>query len=283
MHHDTLLPRAPGGNAPGALLALVAHAGLVLALTVSVDWRSQPADVVAAELWASVPQLAAPPPPLSTETRAEPQAEPRTEKAALPAPPAPAARAETRPSEPDIAIERAERRKAEADTKKRAEVERLRVEADRKQADANKRKRDDDAREARETVAQDKRLAEQREANLRRMMGDAAGVANGRSGATAGTAAQDAAPSAAYAGRVAALIRRSSVFTGSVPGNPAAEVEVRAAASGSIIARRIVKSSGHKAWDEAVLQAIDKAGTLPRDSDGRVPSQIIVAFRPKDE
>lgn len=284
--HDTLLPRPPGGNGPGALLALAVHAGLVVALTVSVDWRSQPTDVVAAELWASVPQVAAPPPPPAPEPQPEPRVAPPP-----PAPPPP--RSETQPNEADIAIERAERRKAEAEKKKRedlAEAERKKIEADKKEAEkkkeadkkeADKKKRDEEAREAREAAAaQDKRLAEQREANLRRMMGDAATAANGRS---AGTAAQDAAPSAAYAGRVAALIRRASVFTGSVPGNPAAEVEVRASPSGTILSWRIVKSSGHKAWDDAVLQAIEKTGTLPRDTDGRVPAQMIINFRPKDE
>ncbi|KPF41525.1 hypothetical protein D621_21770, partial [beta proteobacterium AAP51] len=59
--HDALLPRAPGGHGVGAVLALVAHAGLVAALTAGVDWRTQPPEVVSAEIWASVPQAAAPP------------------------------------------------------------------------------------------------------------------------------------------------------------------------------------------------------------------------------
>jgi len=41
-------------------------------------------------------------------------------------------------------------------------------------------------------------------------------------------------------------------------------------------------SSGNKAWDEAVLKAIDKTATLPRDEDGRVPSVLEISFRPKD-
>lgn len=262
LNAKALLPRPPGGNGPGAALALAVHAALLLALTVSVDWRSQPADVVAAELWASVPQVAAPPPPAP---------EPRTDPQPAPPPPTPrVAEPPPRAAEADIAIER-ERRKAEAERRKREETERALA--------AEKKKRDEEAREAREAKAEEKRLAEQREANLRRIMGDAATAGGGRTG----SATQDAAPSAAYAGRVAALIRRASVFTGSVAGNPATEVEVRTGAGGTIIARRIVKSSGHKPWDDAVLQAIDKVATLPRDSDGRVPAQLIIAFRPKDE
>ena len=262
--HDALLPRAPGGNGAGAALAVVVHLGLLAALTSSIDWRSQSADVVSAELWASVPQVAAPKPE---------EVAPQPTPAPPPPAPAPAPRVEAPPPAPDIAIEQ-QRRKLEADKKKAAAEEQQRVEAEnKKKTEAERKKREQ------ETKLEEQRLAEQREAQLRRMMGQA-GEANPRS---TGTAAQDAAPSAAYAGKVAALIRRASVFTGTVNGNPAAEVEVTSAASGTIIARRLVKSSGSKAWDDAVLQAIDKAGALPRDSDGRVPAKIIIAFRPNEQ
>ena len=54
------------------------------------------------------------------------------------------------------------------------------------------------------------------------------------------------------------------------------------AADGSIIGRRIVKPSGVKAWDDTVLRAIDKTAVLPRDTDGRVPSSLIIGLRPLD-
>ena len=63
--------------------------------------------------------------------------------------------------------------------------------------------------------------------------------------------------------------------------NPAAEVEVRAAPDGTIIARKLLKSSGVKSWDDAVLKAIDKTEVLPRDVDGRVPAVMVITFRPK--
>jgi colicin import membrane protein len=283
---DALLPRPPGGNGAGAMLALLVHAGLLVALTLSVDWRTRPADVVAAELWASVPQVAAPPPAPQPEPTPPPRPAPEPKPEPRPAPPPPAET--TRPAEPDIAIEREARRKAAEEKRQRDEAaaaERRRAdEAERRraEAEAERKRREDEARQAREAREQEKRLAQLREENLRRIMGEAA-TATTATGRSAGTAAADAAPSAAYAGRVAALIKRASVFTGTVPGNPATEVEIRTGPSGTILARRIVKSSGHKPWDDAVLQAIDKVGTLPRDTDGRVPPQLIVAFRPKDE
>jgi colicin import membrane protein len=289
MAHDALLPRPPGGTGPGAVLALLVHAGLVAALTVSVDWRARTPDVVSAELWASVPQVAAPPAPVTA-----PQPAPVPPPApAVPAPsptPAPAPpKAAAPPAEPDIATQRAERRKAEAERRKaeaEAEADRRRLAAEKKRADDEKAKREkaaQAAQAAKEAQAQAERVAKQREENLRRIISQAGGVAGGTGPATStGTAAQSAAPSAAYAGRLVQLIRGNLVFTGSIPDNSAAEVEVTTAAGGTIISRRVVKSSGHKDWDDAVLRAIDKTGTLPRDVDGRVPSRLVITFRPRE-
>ena len=86
-------------------------------------------------------------------------------------------------------------------------------------------------------------------------------------------------------GRIEARIRPKITTPGEIAGisgNPAAEVEVRCSPDGTILSRKLVKSSGVKAWDDAVLKAIDKTETLPRDVDGRVPSPLVISFRPKD-
>ena len=72
------------------------------------------------------------------------------------------------------------------------------------------------------------------------------------------------------------------MFGDSVSGNPMATLEVRLSPDGTITARRLVKSSGVKSWDDAVLRAIDKTEILPRDTDGRVPPVIEIDFRPYD-
>jgi len=41
-------------------------------------------------------------------------------------------------------------------------------------------------------------------------------------------------------------------------------------------------SSGVKAWDDTVLRAIDRTGMLPRDTDGRIPSTMVISFRPQE-
>jgi colicin import membrane protein len=71
------------------------------------------------------------------------------------------------------------------------------------------------------------------------------------------------------------------VFTDDVSGNPKAEVEVRMAPDGTITSRRLVKSSGVRSWDEAVLRALDRTEVLPRDVDGRIHTPLTIEFRPR--
>ena len=120
---------------------------------------------------------------------------------------------------------------------------------------------------------------ERRQENMRRALG----MAGATGGETAtGNAKQSSGPSGSYGDRVAAAVKPNIVFTESVVGNPLAEVEVRTAPDGTIVQRKLIKSSGNKAWDEAVLRALDKTERLPRDVDGQVPSQFPISFRPKD-
>jgi colicin import membrane protein len=108
------------------------------------------------------------------------------------------------------------------------------------------------------------------------------GLAGATGGPTStGTALRSAGPSDSYAGRIRARVRPNIVFTDDIAGNPTAEVEVRMAPDGTITSSKIVKSSGVKSWDNAVLRALDRTETLPRDVDGRVHTPLIIEFRPK--
>ena len=118
-----------------------------------------------------------------------------------------------------------------------------------------------------------------RKEQMQRMQGMAG--ASGGPNAT-GTALKSSGPSASYAGRLVGRIKPNITYPGDMIGNPRAEVEVRVAADGTITSRRIVQSSGNKAWDDAVLRAIDKTEILPKDTDGRVPPLIGLGFRPLD-
>jgi colicin import membrane protein len=99
-------------------------------------------------------------------------------------------------------------------------------------------------------------------------------------GSPSGTAAQTSGPSSTYGGRIRGAVEPNITFTTELNGNPTAEVEVRQSPDGTITGSRLVKSSGVKEWDDAVLRAIDKTQKLPRDIDGRVISPFIITFRP---
>ena len=118
-------------------------------------------------------------------------------------------------------------------------------------------------------------MAKLREENLKRMLGQA-----GATGApqSTGTAQRDAGPSANYAARIGALIKGNLRDFQDVPLGTRAEVEVRAASDGTIVGRRLVKSSGNSIWDQEVLRAIDRTEMLPKDENGRVPASIPIGF-----
>jgi colicin import membrane protein len=282
---------------PGLLrafaLAVVAHVLLAIALTQGLQWQRETENVVAeAELWSALPQ----------------QAAPREEAPVVqPAPPAPAPPVVKAPPEPDpqvqrdaqIALER-ERDKREAEERRQAQLERERdrkrkleaerkreeevarrkeeqaqkvAEAKRKEEERKRKEQEREAREAREA----KRLAQLREENMRRIQG----MAGTGAPSSTGTAAQSSGPSASWGAKVQARVRPHIVFTADTGGNPKAEVEVRTSPDGTIVGKRLVRSSGNKAWDDAVLRALDKTESLPRDVDGRVPSPVIIGFRPQ--
>ena len=81
---------------------------------------------------------------------------------------------------------------------------------------------------------------------------------------------------------MAAKVKPNIVYPDMVNGNPRAEVRVRAAPDGTITGVQLVQSSGNKAWDDAVVRALHKTDTLPRDTNGKVPSELLIGFRPQD-
>ena len=285
------------------ILAILAHLLLLGALTWGVNWkRSDQASSFEAELWSAVPQQAAPraiePPPPPTSPAATPPAP--TPPVPKPAPP----RVSPETPDADIALEQEKKRKLlekrkDAEAKKLEERDKLeKIEKADLQAkkelkakeEVARRKAAEDAKqaEARQDAKdleklQQQKLAEatkkQRDDAMKRMLG----MAGASGGAEAsGTAQTSSGPSAGYGGKVRAKVKPNVLFTDDVVGNPSAEVEVRTTTDGTITGQRLVKSSGNKAWDDAVIKAIIRTETMPRDVDGKVPTPMILEFRPKE-
>jgi colicin import membrane protein len=69
----------------------------------------------------------------------------------------------------------------------------------------------------------------------------------------------------------------------SISGNPAAVVKVNLAPDGAILSTDLVTSSGNTGWDRAVLLALTRAESLPKDDNGKIPQrEVKLTFKPKD-
>lgn len=285
-------PQHDAGKLRAFGLALLVHLLLLGALTWGVNWkRSNPDISFSAELWSSVPQEAAPKPAETAPPPPPPPSRPEPQVKAPPPPPAP---------DVDIALEREKKRKLEL-KKKEAELAEAKKEQEKlkalqakkekeqktkeelakrkaeelKKADAKKQ----DTKEQEKQKLADAASEKQRQENIKRALGmaGATGAADAK-----GSAQKAGGPSAGYGGKVKAKVKSNIVFTEDVPGNPTAEVEVRTSPDGTIMSQRLIKSSGNKAWDEAVIRAIIRTETMPRDVDGRVPTPMILELRRND-
>jgi len=297
-------PPPEGGLLRSLAFAVLAHLLLLLALSVSVQWKREDTPItVEAEIWSPTVQEAAPkpveapPPPPPPPVVEKPVEKPVVQPPAPPAPPP--------PNEAEIALEREKARAAEEKAKQEEEERQRRLAAERKRQEdlarqeklkqeqakqeqlkqeqakakaAEDRKREEQAK-VRRQKQDEERLAKLHEENLRRMQGLAG--ATGLPSAT-GTATRSAGPSDSYAGRIRGRVKPNIVFTEDVPGNPMTVVEVRLAPDGTIIGKRVIKASGVRSWDDAVLRALDRTEVLPRDVDGRVHTPMELVFRPRD-
>lgn len=277
----------------GLVLALIAHGLLILALSYGLHWRSDNSAAFEAELWSAVPQVAAP------REEAPPEPEPEAPKPDLKAAQQRAqqeAAEQQQQRDAEIAIAKEKKRKEEKAREEAAKLEREKAAKEREAKEAKEKAAKDAkdkaakeeqerkktldakaAKEAKEAKEADARREALRQENLRRIQG----MAGGTPGST-GTAAQNSAPSAGYAGRIKGKIRPLIIYADDGSANPTAEVQVTLGPDGRILGTKVLKASPDGDWDRAVLRAIEKAETLPRDVDGRVPPVLILTFRPRE-
>jgi colicin import membrane protein len=306
--HLEFAPPPPAGTGRSLGASLFVHFLLMVALTAGIQWKQDNSLSVEAELWSAVPQAAAPKPVDVEPPPAPPPPPPAPKQAAIkPPPPAPDREAEIALAKrrKQLDDEKKLQEQKEADRRKKEELKKaedkkakLKAEEEKRKLDAKREEEERKLKERHDKERKDKeakKLQEQKDAkqaaddakkldairkeNMKRIAGLAG--ATGDENAT-GTAQRASGPSDNYGGRIRAKIKPNITFTEDVVGNSPAEVEVRCAPDGTIVGRKLVKSSGNAAWDNAVLKAIDKTEVLPRDTDGRVHSPLIISFRPKD-
>jgi colicin import membrane protein len=237
-----------------AILAISVHVAFVLFLVFSVNWQNRKPEPVTAELYV--------PPAVPKAEPAKPPPEPP--KPEPPKPPVEAPKApQTEPPKPDIALkEKQERMKKEQAEHDRKEKEKQ---------DAEKRLQDKRLADARERQA--------REATALQAQAERERQAQQKVAADAARAKADA----DYIRRIQAKIRGNVVVPPDMQGDPEAVFDVVQLPTGEIIDVQLRKSSGVRAYDEAVQRAIIKSSPLPRpDTPEMFRRTLTLKFRPRD-
>ena len=255
--HLEFAPAPDGGNGRALVLAVGVHALLLLALNWGTLWSQQPQDMsVEAELWSAVPQPAAPKAELPPEPDVPPNPEPEPEPQPEPPPPVKPAEAPKPVVDPQIAIDKLKKKQAEKEEEAKRKAQ--------------------EKQEAKEAEAR-------HQAAVKRLQSMAGSTG---SSVDTGVAPKASGPSASYIGRLRAKVKPNITFPDNLlqnmVGNPTAEVEVTCSPSGKIEDVNLLKSSGNKAWDDAVVNGLYKTAMLPRDVDGSVPTRLVFSFRPRD-
>jgi len=236
--------------------SLIAHLGLLAFLVIGISWNSSTPAGVEVELWDSSPQVNTPPvPELKTEIK-EAAADIAVKKTKV----------EKEPPKKEVVKETPKTVKPPPPKEKETPKK---VEAPKAPSPA----------EAKANAAAEKVRADQL-ARLR-----AAAGAEGGSGGTVGSGVGgggNAPPG--WTDKVIKKVKPLIVFNAeSVSGNPAAVIQVSLAPDGAILSTSILTSSGNTSWDRAVLLALSRAESLPKDDNGKIPQrEVKLTFKPKD-
>ena len=286
------------GKWTALMLALLVNLLFIAVLVFSVSWQNRKPEAVSAELYAP-PPVNTPRPQPKVEPVQPPKIEPTPEPKPVPKPPTPIVeKPDTR--EADIALKA--KRDAERKAQEQAERERVEQERERREAEAKKveEKRQADARQRQQQQLETMRAQAQRETQLRaqaeresQMRAQAERESQLRAQADAearGRAAQAAAGAARnksqldWIDKIRSRIRGNINLPPDIVGNPEAIFDVVQLPTGEIIDVKLRKSSGVRAYDDAVQRGILKSSPLPKP----VPADLFqrnleLRFRPLDQ
>ena len=250
MQGATTLPavfrtRTEPGEKPAAVLAVLVHAILFAFLFFGLRWSAKAPDAVMVELWT---QPAVSEPVAKVEPVPEPKPEPAPKPKVETPPPAPKAAVPVK--KPDIAIEKDKKPPRKDDPKL--------------QIDTRSRIQEQLARET-QALAQERQKV------------------------TPAATPRPPPPAAApvidpgYANRIRLKIKGNIVVPADISGNPEAIFDVIQLPTGKVLSATLRKTSGFRAFDDAVERAILKSSTLPRpDNPSQFQRQLELKFRPQE-
>ena len=258
-----------------AILAVAVHLGFIAFLVFGVTWQNSKPEAVSVELYAPPSQdKAAPPKPKPEPEPPKPPPEPAKPP---PEPPKP------RPEPPKAAPKVEPPQPTRADIALKEKQERERKQKEEKERKDNE-KREADKRDAEKKKQEEKRVAEVRDRQTREA--EALKAQADRERAMAAQAANDARSKAinAYIRSIQLKVKGNVLVPADIIGNPEAIFEVVQLPTGEIIDTQLKKSSGVRAYDEAVQRAIIKSSPLPRPETPELfQRSLTLRFRPVDQ
>jgi colicin import membrane protein len=288
-------PRRTKGKGWAFVLAVVVQLGFLAVLVFSVQWSNRQPIPISAELYAPptpkpAPVVEQPPPPPPPPPQPAPQ--PAPEPAPPPPKPAPVIeKPDTRAADIALKAKQEAERKQKEENERRAkelrELEEKRRLEERKQAEAKERK-EAEAKERQQKELAAMRAQAERESQLRaqaereqQLRAQAAREQQQR------IAAQEAASQSKaeqdYSRRIQAKVRGNVILPPDIAGNPEAIFDVVQLPTGEIIDATLRKSSGNRAYDDAVHRAILKSSPLPRPDRPELFQRVLnLRFRPQD-
>lgn len=241
---------------PAGFLALAVHGAFFALLYFGFTWQIQTAETMSVELWRSLPEVeAAPPPPPVIAQAVQPAQPAQPEKLA----------------KPDIAL-------PDKKDKKKVETKSVVTKPDKKQAETQPVPPDFEEQKQAE-AEQRERLAAQQAAQAARERAEQS---------ARDKAAQDAAMDAMvneYKAKIITKIRRNIVKPPDVRDDARAEFRVTLLPGGTVLSAELKKSSGNAAYDNAVERAILKSQPLPLPADVAMFNRfrvLLLVFRPAE-
>ena len=264
-------PRRTRGKGWAFVLALAVQIGFLAVLVFSVQWQNRKPEPMMAELYAPPPKPAPvvekPPPPPPPPPEPQPAPPPK---------PAPVVE-KPDPRAADIALkakqelERKQKEENERRIRELKELEEKRRLEERKQAEAKERQQKELA-SMRAQAERETQLRAQAERELQQRQAQQVAEASARSKAEAD-----------WIRRIQAKVRGNVIVPADIAGNPEAIFEVVQLPTGEIIEATLRKSSGNRAYDDAVQRAIIKSSPLPRPDRPELFQRVLqLKFRPQD-
>ena len=262
-------PRSPTrtkGKGWAFMLALAVQVGFLAVLVFSVQWQNRKPEPLTVELYA---------PPVKAPVVVE-QPPPQPEVQPAPPPPKPVVE-QPDPRAAEIALkakqeeERKQKEESERRVREQRELEEKRRLEERKQAEAKERQQKEMA-SMRAQAERESQLRAQAERESEQRQAQRVAEASARSKAEAD-----------WIRRIQAKVKGNVIVPADMAGNPEAIFEVVQLPTGEIIDATLRKSSGNRAYDDAVQRAIIKSSPLPRpDRPDLFQRALTLKFRPQD-